>query len=50
MIYSHWKTLVVEFYAHISAPDIKGILNWKEEIEYLSATAKNMAQRQYFHA
>ena len=50
MIYSQRKTLVEELYVHISAPDIKRILNWKEEIEYLSATAKNMAQRQYFYA
>ena len=50
MIYSQRKTLVVEFYVHISAPDIKRILNWKEEMEYLSATAENIVQRQYFHA
>lgn len=37
MIYSQ-KSLVVEFHVHISAPDIKRILNWKEEKEYLSAT------------
>ena len=49
MIYSQRKKfLVVEFHVHISAPDIKRILNGKEKKEYLSATAYTFGNKKIF--
>ena len=47
-IHKEKKFLVVEFHVHISAPDIKRILNWKGTKEYLSATVYNFGYKKIF--